>query len=65
MLMHQRRWVSAVEKRLSEAEKLTKLIKGGVWTDIFTEAEEKLEALSSKELALESSHLKKLVKVRP
>jgi len=67
----QKKWVSAVEKRLSEAEKITKLMKGEVSTNIFTEAEEKmdrleekLEALSSKELALESSHLKKLVKAR-
>lgn len=68
----QKMWVSAVEKRLSEAEKIIKLIKGGVWTDVLTEAEEsldrleeKLEALSSKELSLESSHSKKPVKVRP
>ena len=55
----QKTWVSSVEKLFLEAKKLTELIKSGIWADIFAEAdkrakrlEEKLEALSRKELEL-------------
>ncbi len=55
----QKTWASAVEKLYLEANKLTELIKKKTWTDIFAEAdmklkrlEEKLEALSRRELEL-------------
>ena len=55
----QKTWVSSVEKLFLEAKKLNELTKSGIWADIFAEAdkrakrlEEKLEALSRKELEL-------------
>lgn len=52
-------WVSSIEKLFLEAKKLTELIKSRTWADIFAEAdkklerlEEKLEALSERELEL-------------
>ena len=44
----QKTWFSALDKRLSEVEKLTKLIKSRVWGDIFTEADKKLDRLEKK-----------------
>jgi Fe-S-cluster-containing hydrogenase component 2 len=44
----QKTWVSAVDKRFSEAEKLIRMTKSGRWEKIFSEANEKLDRLEEK-----------------
>ena len=53
----QKTWISALDKRLLEAEKLTKVYKSGRWGSLFLETEKKLDRLEQKLKTLSTKEL--------